>query len=246
MSQSIGSRRSSAASARAVWLEASYSRRRPTPARIKSARCADRPTPFVHARCAVGSATMCWSRADGTHSGAPVSGSNVASRRRRTLASERGSPSSLESASVTTASAFGRDAFDRAQARVLARPRVGAEGLLAAGPGGKLDPVAGTNAPAQAVDAVLDGVVAEIELAADLVIGQPRRHEPQQAEVMNGQLVGGALVGEQFLQRRGRSRRQLQMERALAAGDAAQHPQRLRRRELEIDEALDPGGEQPA
>ena len=76
----------------------------------------------------------------------------------------------------------------------------GTHRFQAARPRGQLHAVAGADPPPQPIDAVLDGVVAEVEPAADLMVGEPRRHEPQKADVRLGKVVG-PLVREELDER---------------------------------------------
>src|SRR3954453_16309147 len=187
MSHNSGWRRSSGASARAVWLAGPWSRRPPAPARISSARWAAPPGPLRHARRAVGSAAICWSSRGGIQSGAPPRGWNVASRRRTAAAGADSATSPLRRGPIADPE------------RTIAG---GSERLVARGPGGELDAVARGDALPQPGAAVLFRVVAEVDLLADLVVREPGGDEPEQPEVVLRQLIRSVPLGEQLRQRR--------------------------------------------
>jgi len=99
------------------------------------------------------------------------------------------------------------------------------------------------HAPAQALDAVLDRVMAQTHLAADLGVRVAERHEPQQDE-----LVGRELLLRDVAVEEGRARllAELQAHDGLSARDAAQRRQRLLGRQLQIQEAADARGKEGA
>src|SRR5919199_2211800 len=111
---------------------------------------------------------------------------------------------------------------------------------VAAGPGGKLSAVSDAELAPELLDLVLDGVRAEEEAPADLVVWQPERDELEEPRLGLDPRRAAQEIAEELPV----PAPQLQVEDGGAVGDALERPRRLLAAHLEVDDRADPTGEE--